>query len=94
MTHAWNDVKGTVLIRPSEDMTYSDLKKIVKAITEITRVDGGYASSFTTGGDILFFHMSEKESDQLRSELIEIFGEEGFDKLEYAYDDDFGDGEE
>lgn len=91
----WKDVKGTVMIRPPEGMSYFEFQPIIKAVTKVTRVEGGYESSFTLSGDILFFHMTETESDELYSELSDIYGEDFVvNDLDYAYDDDFGDDEE
>lgn len=84
------EIRGTVLIHPPDEMVYCEFMSIVKAVSEITRVEGGYESSFTLGGDILFFNISEDESDRIRNSLVDRFGEDYvYERLHYAYDDCF-----
>lgn len=84
------EIRGTVLIHPPDDMRYCEFMSIVKAVSETTRVEGGYESSFTLCGDILFFNISENESDMIRSSLVDRFGEDYvYEQLHYAYDDSF-----
>lgn len=91
----WKKVKGTVMICPPDDMPYSSVMKIVGAVTEVTRVEGGYESSFTLNGDILFFHISEDEADQIKKVLDSIFGEKYVsDTLCWCHDTDFNDDDE
>ena len=85
------DVNGTVIIDPPEDMLYSDIKKIVGAVTQVTGHEGGYTMSMTVGGSMMFFHMTEEQSDDLRSLLTEEMGEDILERIDYAYDDDFDD---
>ena len=41
-------------------------------------------------GTMMFFHITEQESDRIRHGLIERFGEDFVDDvLGYCYDDDF-----
>ena len=84
------EIRGTILIQPPDDMRYCEFMPIIKVISEITGVEGGYESSFSLGGDILFFNISENESDRIRSSLVDRFGEDYvYEQLHYAYDSCF-----
>ena len=40
---------------------------------------------------MMFFHMTEEQSDELRSLLTEEMEENILERIDYAYDDDFDD---
>ena len=78
---------GTVTMTIPDDMVYSDVCKIINAVTEVTLYEGGRESSLTGAGDLIFYYITEKESDELYERLAEAFGEKFVDEsLNYAYE--------
>jgi len=59
----WRDVDGTVILQIPDEMPYREVLEIVRMVSDVTKCEGGYESAFTCGGDILFFHLTDCESD-------------------------------
>lgn len=95
MTEPWESILGTVLIDPPDDMQFKDLGHIIDAVTYATRVECGHEMAITCGGTMMFFHLTEEESDTMRDYLVAVFGEDFVDNdLSFNYDDDFPEYEE
>ena len=87
MNENYKDVNGTVLLCPPDGMEFLDIRKIMRAVTDVTGIEGGYEMSVTPSGTMMFYHMSENEADELLDLLRSEFGEDAAEMLAYAYDD-------
>ena len=90
MNPNWKDVLGTVLIDIPDDAPFYTVRQIINAVTVVTGTESGYQMAISCSGTMMFFHMTEQESDELWAKLVDEYGEEYVqDELCYAYDDDF-----
>lgn len=90
MNPNWKKTLGTVLMDPPDDTGFLVIRTIINAVTIVTGTEGGYQMAITCNGTIMFFHLTEQESDDIRSILVDMYGENYVqDKLCYAYDSDF-----
>ena len=87
------DKMGTMMFDLSSDMSMAVLFEINEAVSSVTRVEGGRGTTLTHGGVIMFFDLTEEESDRIYGMLERRLSKDTFAWLNPTYDD-FDDEEE
>lgn len=88
------DKMGTMMFDLSSDMSMAVLFEINEAVSSVTRVEGGRGTTITHDGVIMFFDLTEEESDRIYGMLERRLNENILAWLNPTYDDDFDDEEE
>lgn len=84
---------GTIMVNV-KGKPYKTIHRVLKAVTQVTGVECGYDMNMTLSGEMMFYHMTEKESDEVRSILEGEMDPISFESLAYCFDDDFQDEDE
>lgn len=87
------DKMGTLMFDLSSDMSMAVLFEINEAVSSVTRVEGGRDTKMSQGGVIMFFDLTEEESDRICAMLERRLSKDTFAWLNPTYDD-FDDEEE
>lgn len=78
---------GTMMFDLSSDMSMAVLFEINEAVSSVTRVEGGRGTTMTHDGMLMYFELSENESDRIYEMLERRLNENILAWLNPTYDD-------